>query len=148
MIAYPKQSGNEADLEGLADAPDAPRSRPKLRSGDIEIDCDQRKASVAGAPLDLTGGEFALLLHFVVRANRLVTRPELLANVWSMPWHSGSNVVDVVVCRLRRRLGAHGRMIETVRGLGYRFRAPDRGQSAGVPRRVEAGPHEAPAERL
>jgi len=147
MNAYPKHGGNEPDSDRHEDVPDTSRSRPRLRCGDIEIDCDGRMATVAGAPVDLTGGEFALLFHFVVRANRLVTRPELLAKVWSMPLHSGSNVVDVVVCRLRRRLGAHGRMIETVRGLGYRFRTPDRGSPAVAPRLLEVGSQEAPVGR-
>ncbi len=96
-----------------------------LRHGDVEVDCAARRAIVSGTALDLTECEFALLVHFAHRPNRLITRAELLAKVWSTPSHSGSNLVDVVVCRLRRRLGAHGRMIETVRGLGYRFRAPD-----------------------
>jgi DNA-binding response OmpR family regulator len=97
----------------------------RLRHGDIEIDGALRQVTVGGMPVELTDGEFALLLHFADRPNRLVTRSELLARVWGMPSHTGSNVVDVVVCRLRRRLGAHGPMIETVRGLGYRFRAPE-----------------------
>jgi DNA-binding response OmpR family regulator len=112
------------------DVADGSHPRTTLRHGDIEIDCAECRATLGGVALDLTDGEFALLLHFADRANRLVTRSELLAKVWSMPSHCGSNVVDVVVCRLRRRLGAHGQMIETVRGLGYRFRAPDRGAPA------------------
>jgi DNA-binding response OmpR family regulator len=96
-----------------------------LRHGDVEVDLAIRRARLAGLELDLTDSEFALLLHFVRRPNQLITRSELLARVWSMPMHTGSNLVDVVVCRLRRRLGVQGRMIETVRGLGYRFRAPD-----------------------
>jgi two-component system, OmpR family, response regulator len=101
---------------------DGPDEHAKMRWGDIEIDFTEHTASVAGTAVSLTNGEFALLMHFLGRANRLLTRSELLAKVWSMPSHAGSNVVDVVVCRLRRRLGPHGRMIETVRGLGYRFR--------------------------
>jgi DNA-binding response OmpR family regulator len=120
-----KHDGNEVGPTPGEAGREAPPGRSRLRHGDIEIDCALRRATVAGMPLELTEGEFALLLHFADRPNRLVTRMELLARVWGMPSHTGSNVVDVVVCRLRRRLGAHGPMIETVRGLGYRFRAQD-----------------------
>lgn len=121
-----KHLRNEARPEPSAAGRDSSPTGARLRHGDVEVDCAERRATVAGRALDLTDGEFALLLHFVNRPNRLVTRSELLAKVWSMPSHTGSNVVDVVVCRLRRRLGSHGHIIETVRGLGYRFRAPDR----------------------
>ena len=120
-----KQNGNQARHVPNDAGRDDPRVGSRLRHGDIEIDCALRQASVCGTTLELTDGEFALLLHFADRPNRLVTRSELLAKVWSMPAHTGSNVVDVVVCRLRRRLGPRGGMIETVRGLGYRFRAND-----------------------
>jgi DNA-binding response OmpR family regulator len=107
------------------DAPEESSRRIVLRHGDVEVDVAGRRARLGGCELDLTDGEFALLLHFARRPNQLITRSELLARVWSMPMHSGSNLVDVVVCRLRRRLGLQGRMIETVRGLGYRFHSPN-----------------------
>jgi two-component system OmpR family response regulator len=94
-----------------------------LRHGDIEIDCTVNRATVRGDALELTHAEYALLEYFMAHRNRLITRTELLARVWSTPGHKGSNVVDVVVCRLRKRLGIRGRMIETVRGLGYRLHA-------------------------
>ena len=118
-----KHSGNEVNRASEASRDRSP-TRGGIRRGDVEIDCALRHVSVAGEGLTLTDGEFALLFHFADRPNRLVTRSELLEKVWSMPRHSGSNVVDVVVCRLRRRLGSRGRWIETVRGLGYRFRVP------------------------
>jgi two-component system OmpR family response regulator len=149
MDPYPKQNGNEALSELREVTRDASgTSEKRLRCGDIEVDCEGRTATIDGMALELTHGEFALLIHFIGRANRLVTRPELLAHVWSMPSHTGSNVVDVVVCRLRRRLGVHGRMIETVRGLGYRFRAPDRGPSITAARWVEPGSSEGRAARV
>ncbi len=106
------------------EAPESSR-RIVLRHGEVEVDVAGRRARLGGRELELTDGEFALLLYFARRPNQLITRSELLARVWSMPMHTGSNLVDVVVCRLRRRLGLQGRMIETVRGLGYRFHAPE-----------------------
>ncbi len=115
------EASGHLPYEGGAEAASGP---VRQRAGEIEVDFRTKRVTVAGAALELTGGEYALLLHFVERPNRLITRAELFAKVWNTPAHTGSNLVDVVVCRLRRRLGAQGRMIETVRGLGYRMRAP------------------------
>jgi DNA-binding response OmpR family regulator len=97
---------------------------PKLRCGAIEIDPSEGRATVAGREVGLTNTELMLLQCFLVQSNRLLTRSELLAYAWNTGSYTRSNLVDVIVCRLRRKLGAHGPMIETVHGLGYRFRAP------------------------
>jgi DNA-binding response OmpR family regulator len=130
MNPDPTRSGSgRPDELGGAPVQDC-EARATRRCGDIEVDCAHRRATVAGSSLALTDQEFDLLVHFVDRANRMLTRSELLASVWNAPYHGGSNLVDVFVYRLRRRLGAHARMIETVRGLGYRFRAPDEAEPA------------------
>ena len=94
----------------------------RLRCGDLEIDRMSRRATLAQLPLTLTTREFALLLHLAHRANRIVTRSELLSHVWETNFDPGSNLVEVHVSRLREKLGDHSWMIETARGVGYRLR--------------------------
>jgi DNA-binding response OmpR family regulator len=95
----------------------------KLRCGSLELDRIQRRAVLSGAPLSLTTREFALLMHFMHRVDRVVPRSELLSHVWQTNFDPGSNVVEVHVRRLREKLGDHAWMIETVRGIGYRLRS-------------------------
>lgn len=94
----------------------------RAEAGPIRIDFEQRRATVQGAPLDLTAKEYAVLLHLVHRAERVVSRSELLAQVWGSQFDPGSNLVDVHVSRLREKLGDFAWMIETHRGVGYRLR--------------------------
>jgi DNA-binding response OmpR family regulator len=93
-----------------------------VRCGDVEIDRVARQARVAGAPMSLTNREYALLLHLVHRADRVVKRSDLLSHVWGMSFDPGSNIVEVHVSRLRDKLGDRAWMVETVRGVGYRLR--------------------------
>ena len=95
----------------------------KLVFGPLEIDRAGHRAVLGGVPLDLTLREYTLLMHLAHHAGRIVTRTDLLAQVWETGFDSGSNVVDVQISRLRDKLGAHSFMIETVRGFGYRLRA-------------------------
>ena len=95
----------------------------RFRCGAIEIDRLGHRASLAGRQLDLTGREYALLLHLAHREGRVVTRSSLLAQVWGTSFDPGSNLVEVHVSRLRDKLRDHAWMIETVRGAGYRLRA-------------------------
>jgi DNA-binding response OmpR family regulator len=96
---------------------------PRMKLGPLEIDRDARRALLDGKPLDLTTRELSLLLHLAHREGQIVTRTELLAQVWSTRFDPESNVVDVHVSRLRDKLGEHAWMIDTVRGRGYRLRA-------------------------
>jgi DNA-binding response OmpR family regulator len=76
-----------------------------------------------GERIDLTPLEFGVLRLLIDREGRAVRRHALLEDVWGYDHAAaGSNVLEVVVRSLRRKLGAHGRRIETVRGLGYRWR--------------------------
>jgi DNA-binding response OmpR family regulator len=93
-----------------------------LRCGDLEVDRITRQATLAGVALTLTNREYALLLHLLHRADQIVKRSDLLADVWGMHFDPGSNIVDVHVSRLRDKLGDRAWMIETVRGIGYRLR--------------------------
>jgi DNA-binding response OmpR family regulator len=95
----------------------------RLAFGPLEIDRTAHQATLAGVQLDLTVREYALLIHLAHHAGRIVTRTDLLAQVWETGFDSGSNVVDVQISRLRDKLGTHSFMIETVRGFGYRLRS-------------------------
>jgi DNA-binding response OmpR family regulator len=94
-----------------------------LRLGGLEIDRIHRRVLARGAPIDLTSREYALLLHLAHKADRVVPRSELLAQVWETHFDPGSNLVEVHVSRLRDKLGELAWQVETVRGVGYRLRA-------------------------
>ncbi len=94
----------------------------RMHCGPLEIDRLQRRVLLAGKPLDLTAREFTLLVFLARQADQVVARSELLAQVWSTQFETGSNLVDVHISRLRDKLGAHAWMIDTVRGKGYRLR--------------------------
>jgi two-component system phosphate regulon response regulator PhoB len=98
-----------------------------VTAGDITIDRSALRASVGGRDLDLTATEYKLLLTLIERRGRVQTRPQLLETVWEAQPDIQTRTVDMHVQRLRTKLGESGRMIETVRGFGYRFRANDRG---------------------
>jgi len=94
----------------------------RLDLGPLRVDFTERKVSLDGATLDLTSKEYALLLHLAHRIDRVVSRTELIAQVWGSSFDPGSNLVDVHVSRLREKLGDAAWMIETQRGVGYRLR--------------------------
>ena len=86
-------------------------------------DDDTRELVVRGSPCALTPLESGLFRHLDDRAGRVVTRRELLREVWGTEFTGGSNVVDAVVRTLRVKLGCRADVVETVRGAGYRLRA-------------------------
>jgi DNA-binding response OmpR family regulator len=92
------------------------------------LDEDTRELMVQGRPRVLTPLEFGLFQYLCDRAGRLVTRPELLREVWDTQFTGGSNVVDAVVRTLRVKLGSRADVVETVRGAGYRLRSDWRHQ--------------------
>jgi DNA-binding response OmpR family regulator len=94
----------------------------RLTVGVVEIDRIARKVSVAGARIDLTAREYALLVFLAENAGEVVPRTTLLVEVWGTAFDPGSNLVEVQVSRLRDKLGEHASIIDTVRGLGYRMR--------------------------
>lgn len=96
-------------------------SPASLRVGPLQLDRSERQARLGGRPLELTPREFALLGYLTREAGRVVTRTELLANVWNNAFDPGSNVIDAQIKNLRDKLGAHAGLIETVRGQGYRL---------------------------
>jgi two-component system, OmpR family, response regulator len=97
---------------------------PPLEVGTLRLDLRARRAVDDGGEVRLTAREFALLAYLVRRAGRVVSKAEILAGVWDDAFEGDLNVVEVYVARLRRKLGTGSARIETVRGMGYRLRAP------------------------
>jgi DNA-binding response OmpR family regulator len=91
-----------------------------LEVGPLTIDLASHRASLADRSVSLSAREASLLAAFARHAGELLSRGELLQEVWELDFDPGSNVVDVYVAALRRKLGPH--VIETVRGRGYRLR--------------------------
>jgi DNA-binding response OmpR family regulator len=93
-----------------------------LKIGTLTLDLARRQASLDGLVSDLSDREFRLLHHLVEHAGEVVSRESLLSEVWGYHFDPGSNVVDVCVRRLRKKLGARA-PIETIRHAGYRLHA-------------------------
>lgn len=96
-------------------------ARLTLRAGDLELDRMEHTARRAGEIVPLTNKEFALLEHLMLNRGQCVSRVELLDSVWRMEPAQTTNIVDVYVNYLRRKIKdpAPGRVIRTVRGQGY-----------------------------
>jgi DNA-binding response OmpR family regulator len=92
-----------------------------LRCGDLSLDLRSRRAAVGRTTVELSAREFTLAETFLRHVGQVLSREQLLSHVWGYDFDPGSNVVDVYVRYLRRKLGAH--RIETVRGAGYRMAA-------------------------
>lgn len=92
-----------------------------MRVGAVELDLVRRIADVGRGPVSLSQREFLLLQTLMLREGDVVSRQQLLAEVWGFSFHPGTNVVDVCIGRLRAKLGDD--VIETVRGVGYQVAA-------------------------
>ncbi len=110
---------------------------PVLRHGDVELNRMDRKVTRAGRTVELTVKEFSLLEFLMMRRGQSCSRSELLREVWQMSPDAGTNVVDVYVNYVRRKLAVLGvdgdvltSAIETVRGEGYRMGGAPRGSTA------------------
>jgi two-component system copper resistance phosphate regulon response regulator CusR len=93
--------------------------RTMLRAGDLALDLRTRRASVGSRAVELTAREYALLEMFLRHSDQVLSREQLLSHVWGYDFDPGSNIVDVYVRYLRKKLGTS--VIETVRGMGYRL---------------------------
>ncbi|NYI89836.1 DNA-binding response OmpR family regulator [Amycolatopsis endophytica] len=91
-----------------------------LRHSDLELDCARREVRRGGTLLTVSGKEFAVLEYLMARPDGVVRRDELIEHCWDSSSDPMSNVVDVVVRRLRRKLG-EPELVHTVRGVGYRM---------------------------
>jgi DNA-binding response OmpR family regulator len=105
-----------------------------LRAGDVNLDLRARRATVGQRSVELTAREFTLTETLLRHPDQVLSREQLLSHVWGYDFDPGSNIVDVYVGYLRKKLGDD--IIETVRGMGYRLRvtdAPDGGRGAATP---------------
>jgi DNA-binding response OmpR family regulator len=101
-----------------------------IDAGPLRLDPAAHTATLGGAPLDLTPQEFTLLHLMARNPGRAFSRSYLLDAVWGVDAMPGDRSVDNAVLRLRRKLGPEGELIETVWGVGYRFRAAPAGTAA------------------
>jgi DNA-binding response OmpR family regulator len=115
-----------ARLEVLLRRKGGPAPETLLRVGDLELDLVAREARFGGGDARLLPTEFKLLEFFMRNAGQLLTRTMIFESVWGYYFDPGTNLVDVHLGRLRRKLDALGAppLIHTVRGSGYTLRAP------------------------
>lgn len=93
-----------------------------LSAGDLVVNLVTREVACAGRDIRLTTREFALLEYLMRSPGRVFSRTQILEHVWGYNFDPNTNLVDVHIQRLRKKLGASGDWIETIRGVGYRFR--------------------------
>lgn len=118
---------------------------PDLVVGDLHLNPDSHLVSRAGAPIELTATEFDLLRHLMENAGRVLAREDLLRTVWGEGGGRSSNILELYISYLRRKVDA-GRppLIRTIRRVGYVIRPSDEGGagSAGAPGAGSGGPPE------
>ncbi len=98
-----------------------------LRVGDLVLDTATRKVTRGGAPLELTTKEFAILEYLMRHPSLVLTRTMIAEHVWNYDFDNASNVIDVHIRNLRRKIDdpSQAKLIQTVRGAGYRMVAPE-----------------------
>jgi two-component system response regulator PhoP len=99
-------------------------SKPVIECGPIALDTGRQTLTVDGDPVELTAFEYRVLEYLVLHAGQVVSKAELTDNLYDQDYDRNSNVLEVFVGRLRRKLDPDNRLnpIETLRGRGYRFR--------------------------
>ncbi len=108
----------QALIRRATHAPDA----TKLVAGDVTLDLVTREVTSAGQPVELQPREFSLLAFLLRHVGRPVTKTKILEHVWDYSFDPQTNVVDVVMHRLRAKIDPDHSRIETMRGVGYTFR--------------------------
>lgn len=109
-------------------------SEAVLIAGDLKLDRVQRLVERAGSRMDLTTKEFSLLEYLLLNAGRRVTRSMIIEHVWNLAFDTTTNVVDVYINYLRRKIDdGHGaKLIHTVRGVGYELSGPPELAASGI----------------
>jgi two-component system response regulator PhoP len=98
-------------------------SKPSLDCGPVRLDLAAQTVSVSGQPVDLTSYEYKVLEYLMLHAGELVSKADLTEHIYQQDFDRDSNVLEVFIGRLRKKLDPEGELkpIETVRGRGYRF---------------------------
>lgn len=98
----------------------------QLKVADLTLDLITREARRGGCKIDLTAREFDLLAYLMRSPGRVYTRTQINEHVWDTHFDTGTNVVDVAIARIRKKIDerAQTKLIETIRGVGYRMRDP------------------------
>jgi DNA-binding response OmpR family regulator len=130
-VLKPFQAGQleariRAVLRRAAGAADAASTAVSV--ADVTVDPKGRRVTLAGRPVELSPKEFDLLAYLAARVGTVVTKRELLAEVWQLPYGGSDKTVDVHLSWLRRKLGesaAEPRLLQTVRGVGVRLAEPE-----------------------
>jgi two-component system response regulator PhoP len=101
-------------------------SQPKLRCGPVELDTRSQQVAVGGSPIELTTYEYKVLQFLMLRAGEVVSKTDLTEHLYDQDFDRDSNVIEVFVGRLRKKLDPDGVLepIETLRGRGYRLTLP------------------------
>ena len=116
-----------ARLEALLRRATTSEDRPELTIADLRLDLRKRRVERAGKPIALQPREFRLLEYLVRHQGQVVTRTMLLESVWDYYFDPQTNVIDVQISRLRRKIdrGFTPQLLHTVRGIGYMMAADD-----------------------
>jgi two-component system OmpR family response regulator len=97
----------------------------RLEFEDVELDDDTREVARAGRPIELTATEYRLLRYLMLNPRRVLTRDQILNQVWDYDFGGDARVLETYVSYLRKKLDVHGpSLIQTVRGVGYALRPP------------------------
>ena len=127
-LVKPYSSGEmEARIRAVLRRVSAETGPRRIRVAELDIDLAGHTVHLAGAPVDLTRKEFDLLVHLASRKGEVVTKRELLADVWRQPYGGSDKTVDVHLSWLRRKLGERAddpRYLHTVRGVGIKLLDP------------------------
>jgi len=118
----------EARIRAVLRRTDTEADEPAVTVGGLTVNASSRQASLDGVTLDLTPREFDLLHYLATRAGTVVSKRELLTDVWKLPYAGADKTVDVHLSWLRRKLGETAqepRYLHTVRRVGVRLAKPD-----------------------
>lgn len=96
-------------------------AHPEICCGPVALDSRLARVTLDGIPINLTGHEFRVLSYLMHHRDRVVSQSELTEHIYAQSFDRDSNTVEVLIARLRRKLGSS--FIRTVRGLGYRIEA-------------------------
>jgi two-component system phosphate regulon response regulator PhoB len=121
LAERPDPPSDQAWLDGEEEAP-APAAQPtKIVVGAVEIDLLAHRLNVNGSRVRVTAMQMRLLVHLATHRDAVVSRADLLREVWGYHGEVQTRTVDIHVQRLRERLGPAAVLISTVRGVGYRL---------------------------